>query len=58
MSPQCLDQLGRAMLGEEPADWSLPGRIVDDTNIGTGSDEDIHPGWEDFEAGFLEAWGL
>ena len=53
-----LDQLSRGMLGEEPADWGLPGRIVDSTNIGTGSDEDIHPGWEGFEAKFLEAWGL
>jgi ribose transport system substrate-binding protein len=53
-----LDQLARGMLGEEAADWALPGRIVDSTNIGSGSDADIHPGWADFEAGFLEAWGL
>jgi ribose transport system substrate-binding protein len=53
-----LDQLSRGMLGEEAADWGLPGRIVDATNIGSGSDEDIHPGWEGFEAKFLEAWGL
>lgn len=53
-----LDQMARGMLGEEAADWALPGRIIDSANIGSGSDSDIHPGWEDFEAGFLEAWGL
>lgn len=53
-----LDQLARGMLGEEPADWALPGRIIDSTNIGSGSAADIHPGWEGFEAKFLAAWGL
>lgn len=53
-----LDQLGRGMLGEEPADWALPGRIIDSTNIASGGAADIHPGWEGFEARFLAAWGL
>lgn len=53
-----LDQLARGMLDLAPAEWSLPGRIIDSTNVGTGSPADIHPGWDNYQAKFLAAWGL
>lgn len=53
-----LDQLGRGMLGLAPADWSLPGRIIDSTNVGAGTPAEIHPGWDNYQAKFLAAWGL
>lgn len=52
-----IDQLGRGMLGVEPANWALPGRIIDSTNIGTASESDIHPGYENFDELFTNAWG-
>lgn len=53
-----VDQLARGMLGEEPADWSLPGRIIDETNIGDGTEESIHPGFVGFEKLFTDQWGV
>jgi ABC-type sugar transport system substrate-binding protein len=53
-----VDQLGRGMLGDQPADWALPGRIIDSTNIGDGSSSAIYPGFQTFTGLFLKAWGL
>ncbi len=53
-----VDQLGRAMLNEKPADWSLPGRIIDSTNIGDGSESSIHPSFDGFEKLFTGNWGM
>jgi len=53
-----IDQVARGMLGLAPADWSLPGRVVDMANVGTGSSADIYPGWDNFQAKFLADWGL
>lgn len=52
-----VDQLGRGMLGMPPADWALPGRIIDSKNIGDGTDADVYPGFEDFSKLFTAAWG-
>lgn len=53
-----VDQLGRALLDQDAADWSLPGRIIDETNIGDGSEASIHPDFEGFEDLFTEKWGV
>ena len=53
-----VDQLGRAMTGQKAADWSLPGRIIDKTNIGDGSEAKIHPDFQGFEKLFTSAWGV
>jgi ribose transport system substrate-binding protein len=52
-----VDQLGRAMAGEEPADWELPNMIIDSTNIGE-SDADLFPKYENFEEEFKKQWGV
>jgi ABC-type sugar transport system substrate-binding protein len=53
-----VDQLGRALTGQQPADWSLPGRIIDKTNIGDGTEAGIHPGFTGFEKAFTDKWGM
>lgn len=53
-----VDQLGRAMLDQPAADWSLPGRIIDKTNIGDGSEASIHPDFEGFSKLFTDNWGV
>jgi ribose transport system substrate-binding protein len=51
-----VDQLGRAVAGEEPADWELPNMIIDSTNIGE-SDAGLFPKYEGFEEAFKKQWG-
>lgn len=53
-----VDQLGRALTDQKPADWSLPGRIIDKTNIGDGKESSIHPDFEGFEKLFKDGWGV
>jgi ribose transport system substrate-binding protein len=50
-----VDQLGRAILGEEPQDWTIPVRLVDETNVGS-SNADIFPEYDGFEAEFERRW--
>lgn len=52
-----LDQLSRGMTGVDAVDWTIPSRIIDETNVGK-SDEDIFPAYIDYEPHFLELWGL
>lgn len=52
-----LDQLGRGMTGSQPANWALPGRLVDSTNIGQ-SDAELFPQYQNFNAAFLSPWGV
>lgn len=52
-----VDQLGRGMTGGQPADWGLPGRLVDKTNIGQ-SDAELFPAYQNYKAPFLTAWGV
>jgi ribose transport system substrate-binding protein len=52
-----VDQLGRAMAGEEAAIWELPNQIIDSTNIGE-SDAELFPEYDGFEETFKQAWGV
>jgi len=52
-----MDQLGRGMSGSQPADWGLPGRLVDQTNIGQ-TDADLFPAYQNFKGSFLSTWGV
>ncbi len=52
-----MDQLGRGMTGIQAAAWALPGRLVDQTNIGQ-SDADLFPAYQNFKASFLSPWGV
>lgn len=53
-----VDQLGRGMLGMPAANWALPARLVDSTNIGNGTVSAIFPAYQDFTGVFLHAWGV
>lgn len=53
-----VDQLGRALTDQKPADWSLPGRIIDKTNIGDGKESSIHPDFDGYQKLFTDAWGM
>jgi ABC-type sugar transport system substrate-binding protein len=52
-----VDQIGRAIAGQEPADWELPNQIIDSTNIGE-SDAELFPKYANFEDSFKKAWGV
>lgn len=53
-----VDELGRGMLGMPAANWALPARLVDSTNIGNGTVSAIFPAYQDFKSVFLKAWGV
>jgi len=50
-----VDELGRAILGEKPQDWTIPMRLIDKTNVGA-SNADIFPAYDGFETKFEQAW--
>lgn len=52
-----VDQLARGMTGGQPADWALPARLIDKTNIGQ-SDAEIFPAYQNFKSSFTSAWGI
>lgn len=52
-----VDQLGRAVAGQEPGDWAMPNQIVDSTNIGS-SEAELFPNYAGFEETFRKAWGM
>lgn len=52
-----VDEIGRAILGDEPGGVVVPSRLVDESNIGDSNDE-ISPNYEGFEDKFLALWGL
>jgi len=49
------DQLARGALGLEAADWTIPMRLVDTTNIGE-DDSELFPAYQGFQDKFQEAW--
>lgn len=51
-----VDQLGRALAGQKPGDWTMPNQIIDGTNIAP-SDAAQYPNYAGFESKFLQAWG-
>ena len=52
-----MDQIARGMLHMKPANWTLPIRLIDSTNIGK-SDGALFPGYQDYQAKFQKAWGV
>ncbi|WP_162795679.1 sugar ABC transporter substrate-binding protein [Nonomuraea lactucae] len=52
-----VDQVGRGMAKAKPAEWTIPSRIIDRTNMGT-SDDQMFPAYQKYEPKFLEKWGL
>jgi ribose transport system substrate-binding protein len=52
-----MDQIARAMLHMRPANWTLPLRLVDSSNIGT-TNADLFPADANYKAAFLKAWGV
>jgi ribose transport system substrate-binding protein len=53
-----VDELGRGMLGLPAANWALPARLVDSSNIGNGTVDAIFPTYTNFNGVFLKAWGV
>jgi ribose transport system substrate-binding protein len=51
-----IDQVARGMTGVEPADWVIPDRMFDETNIGNDNSELWTGGWEDYAEQFSTAW--
>ena len=52
-----IDQVARGLLGEASADWTIPIRVIDETNVGT-TNADLFPEYQDFEGAFATAWGV
>jgi ribose transport system substrate-binding protein len=52
-----MDQLGRAIAGQDAAVWALPNQIIDSTNIGK-SDAELFPKYDGFEDAFKKSWGV
>jgi ribose transport system substrate-binding protein len=52
-----MDQIARAMLHMKPANWTLPLRLIDSSNIGT-TDAGLFPAYANYKAAFLKAWGV
>ncbi|MCL8027669.1 sugar ABC transporter substrate-binding protein [Nocardioides bruguierae] len=51
-----VDDLLRAMTGEDAPGYVIPTRIIDSETVGDGSTEDIWPAYVDFQSAFTEAW--
>lgn len=52
-----VDEIGRAIAGQEPGGVVVPTRLVDESNVGESNDE-ISPNYVGFEDKFLELWGV
>lgn len=52
-----VDQLGRGMADQKSADWTIPSRIIDKTNIGK-TDPEVFPAYADYQPHFLKTWKL
>ncbi|MHC3003044.1 sugar ABC transporter substrate-binding protein [Gordonia sp. GN26] len=52
-----VDDLARAMLGKPAPGYYIPTRVVDSSNIGKATPEDVFPNYVDYAAEFKEAWG-
>ena len=54
-----LDQVGRALAGEEPLDWVVPHAAIDSGNVGPSNDQlGPYAEWANYRDAFREAWGL
>ena len=52
-----IDQLGRGMAGQKPANLSIPQRVVDSSNVGKAN-ASLFSGFTNYQPVFLKAWGL
>jgi ribose transport system substrate-binding protein len=50
------DSLARAILGEEDPGYTIPTHVVDSSNVGSGTAEDIWPSFVGYQEAFTEAW--
>jgi ribose transport system substrate-binding protein len=50
------DMTARAITGAEIPDYTIPTRIIDETNIGDGTDADVSPNYTDYQSAFTAAW--
>jgi len=54
-----LDQVGRALAGEEALDWVVPHAAIDSSNVGPSNDQlGPYADWANYQDTFREAWGL
>lgn len=51
-----VDDIARAILGEEQPGYTIPSSIIDAANVGTGSPEDVAPNYVDYPEAFEAAW--
>lgn len=52
------DDVFRAMLGAKPSGLTIPTRLVDQENVGSGSDADVSPNYADYQSAFTKLWGV
>ncbi len=53
-----MDQVGRAMAGEEPSEVIIPSRVVDESNLPDSNDtEALFPDFGDYSTAFTDLWG-
>lgn len=50
-----VDQVSRGILGLDAAEWTVPTRLIDASNIGASNDE-LFAGYEDFQKKFTQKW--
>jgi ribose transport system substrate-binding protein len=52
------DDVFRAMLGVAPSGLTIPTRLIDQDNVGSGSDADVSPNYTDYQSAFSKLWGV
>lgn len=50
------DMTARAVTGAEIPKYTIPTRIIDETNIGDGTDASVSPNYTDYQTAFTAAW--